>query len=80
MGNKGSCKAEGCEQDVHAKGYCDRHYRKWRKGLLGKPRRRSCNEKGCGKPQSRRGLCAEHFAERRKKKSKAEAPAAEATA
>lgn len=79
MGNKGSCKAEGCSSDVRAKGYCDRHYRKWRKGLLGKPRHRSCTEKGCGKARSRRGLCEPHFAQKTKKGG-AEAPAAEATA
>ena len=66
MGNKGSCKAESCEKDVRAKGYCDRHYRAWRKGTMGKPRHRSCNEKGCGKAPERRGLCAEHFAKRKK--------------
>jgi hypothetical protein len=78
MGNKGSCKAEGCEKDVRGKGYCDGHYRKWRKGLLGKPRHRSCHEKGCGKPRSRRGLCEVHFAQKTMT-SVAVAPAAEAT-
>lgn len=76
MPNKGTCKAENCDKPVHGKGYCDRHYRKWRKGLLGKPRYRTCNEDGCHKPRSRRSLCVEHFA---KKHSKA-APEAEAAA
>ena len=61
MSNKGTCKAASCEGSVRAKGYCDRHYRAWRKGKLGKPRHRSCNEKGCGKAPLRRGLCNEHF-------------------
>jgi hypothetical protein len=61
MGNKGTCKAASCEKDVRAKGYCDRHFRAWRKGRMGKPRHRSCNEKGCGKAQLRRGLCLDHF-------------------
>lgn len=67
MGNKGTCKAASCEKEVRAKGYCDRHYRAWRKGTMGKPRHRSCNEKGCGKAPDRRGLCAEHFAKSRAK-------------
>jgi hypothetical protein len=69
MGNKGTCKAEGCEKEVRGKGYCDVHYRRWRKGLLGKPRHRACNEKGCGKPRSRQGLCAEHFEKKHAKKA-----------
>ncbi|MGD9762178.1 MAG: hypothetical protein AB7V27_00495 [Candidatus Binatia bacterium] len=64
MGNKGNCQAANCDKDVRAKGYCDRHYRRWRKGVMGKPRHRSCNEAGCGKAPSRRGVCAEHFAKR----------------
>ena len=62
MANKGTCKSDNCGKDVRAKGYCDRHYRKWRKGLLAKPRRKSCNADGCHKPQGNRGLCPEHFA------------------
>lgn len=75
MGDKGTCKAEGCSQSVRAKGYCDRHYRRWRKGAMGKPRHRSCNEAGCGKAPVRRGLCPDHFA---KHHSKAAAEAAAA--
>jgi hypothetical protein len=77
MGTKGTCKAESCDKDVRAKGYCDRHYRAWRKGSMGKPRHRSCNEKGCGKAPARRGLCADHFA---KRQTKGAAPAAEGAA
>jgi hypothetical protein len=67
MSNKGTCKAASCEAEVRAKGYCDRHYRAWRKGTMGKPRHRSCNEKGCGKAPVRRGLCADHFAKQHAK-------------
>ncbi len=82
MANKGSCKADRCDKDVRAKGYCDRHYRKWRKGALPKPRHRACNESGCGKAPIRRGLCEEHFAKSfGKKKAAAEtAPAADSAA
>lgn len=81
MASKGTCKAESCEKDVRAKGYCDRHYRKWRKGAMGKPRYRTCNEKGCSKPRARMGLCSDHFTEKHTKKTAetegAAAPAAE---
>lgn len=61
MGSKGTCKLDGCEQDVRGKGYCDRHYRAWRRGKLPKARYRSCNKDDCHKPVEQRGLCAEHF-------------------
>jgi hypothetical protein len=78
MPNKGTCKAEQCEKDVRAKGYCDRHYRKWRKGLLSKARYRTCVEEGCRKPRLRRSLCEEHHAKKFTKA--AAAPEAEAAA
>lgn len=59
---KGSCKMDGCEKEVRAKGYCDRHYRQWRKGQLPKPRYSICHSEGCRKPRQRRGLCEEHYA------------------
>jgi len=62
MADKGTCKTDGCDKLVQAKGYCTRHYAQWRKGKLPKPRYKSCNAEGCHKPQSRRGYCVEHFA------------------
>jgi hypothetical protein len=68
---------EGCEKEVQAKGYCPRHYAKWRKGTMPKPRYKTCHEEGCRKRQDRRGLCAEHFAKHfTKAKGEAAAPAA----
>ncbi len=67
MANKGNCKAENCDKPVRGKGYCERHYRKWRKGLLGKPRYRTCNEEGCRKPRVRQALCEEHFTKKHTK-------------
>jgi hypothetical protein len=78
MPNKGTCKAESCGKDVRAKGYCDRHYRKWRKGLLTKSRYKTCVEEGCRKPRLRRSLCEEHHTKKFTKA--AAAPAAEAPA
>lgn len=77
MANKGTCKSEGCDKEVRGKGYCDGHFRKWKKGLLAKPRRKSCNADGCHKPQGNRGLCTEHHAkEFTKAKPEGEAAAA----
>jgi len=61
MGNKGTCKIEACEKDVRGKGYCDRHYRAWRRGKLAKPRYTRCNAPSCTKPGTRRSLCPGHF-------------------
>lgn len=72
MANKGSCKAENCAKEVRAKGYCDRHYRSWRRGKLGKPRYNVCTEEGCRKPRSRRSLCEEHFARKYQKAASGE--------
>jgi hypothetical protein len=76
MPNKGTCKADKCEKDVRAKGYCEAHYRKWRKGLLGKARYNTCVEEGCRKPRLRRSLCEEHHAKQFKKPAPVEAEAA----
>ena len=73
MAKDGTCKAESCDRTVRAKGYCDRHYRKWRKGLMGKPRYRTCVEEGCRKRRARQSLCEEHWA---KKQSKSAQPSA----
>lgn len=75
MSEQATCKAADCDKAVRAKGYCDRHYRLWRKGKMGKPRHRSCNEAGCGKAPQRRGLCPEHFGKHYGKSAAAEAPA-----
>ncbi len=66
-----SCKIEGCKRPYRAKGYCNVHYRKWRRGELPKPRYKTCNQgskkrkkgekKECLKPVFKRGLCEEHY-------------------
>ena len=73
MANKGTCKAEKCDKEVVAKGYCDRHYGQWRKGKLPKPRHTICHAEGCHKARYRRGYCEEHFAKEYGKKTEAAA-------
>jgi hypothetical protein len=80
MGNKGVCKIEGCAGDVRGKGYCDRHYRAWRRGKLPKPRYTRCNAAGCTKPAARRSLCLQHFGATHGKAKKAEGAAAGSSA
>ena len=76
--SKGTCKSDGCSKEVRAKGYCDRHYRQWRKGKLPKARYSTCNSENCRKPRSRRGLCEEHYAKEYAKKGGTAAAPAEA--
>jgi hypothetical protein len=85
---KKTCKMKGCKRPYRAKGYCNVHYQKWRKGELPKPRYDTCNhgvnklkhgeKKECLKRVFRRGLCEDHFQAKYEKKQapKAEAPAA----
>jgi hypothetical protein len=80
MGTKGTCKLDGCEGDVRGKGYCERHYRAWRRGKLPKARYRTCNEDGCHKPVMQRMLCEEHFRSKYVKAKEAEGAPAEAAA
>jgi hypothetical protein len=82
-----SCKIKGCKRPYRAKGYCNVHYQKWRKGELEKPRYKTCNfgvnklkrgeKKECLKKVFRGGLCEEHYqASFSKEKAPKEAEAA----
>ena len=54
------CSVEGCKRPYRAKGYCGVHYRKWRRGELGKARYKTCSAEDCLKPMVRWGLCQGH--------------------
>ena len=58
--SKGTCKFEGCNNAVVGKGYCARHYKKWRQGELPKGRYKICSHEGCRKPRKVRAMCEEH--------------------
>ena len=59
--SKGTCKFEGCAGTVVGKGYCSRHYAKWRRGGLPKGRYKICTAEGCRKPRAAAGSkCEEH--------------------
>jgi hypothetical protein len=70
--SKGTCKFEGCSGAVVGKGYCTRHYKRWRQGALPKGRYKICTAEACRKPRASGSKCAEH--------TKAKAAPAEAAA
>lgn len=62
------CQVEGCEKPSNAKGYCGKHYVRWRK--YGDPTYRKrktpecekeCIIEGCDRPRRSRGYCANHW-------------------
>ena len=56
------CKIEGCKRTYRAKGYCNVHYKKWRRGELeAKPRYKTCCEENCNKPLHKKGYCEAHY-------------------
>ena len=58
-----SCKHEGCTQPADGgKGYCGRHYARWRRGALPKGRYKTCRVESCRMRVVARGRCEEHFA------------------
>jgi hypothetical protein len=57
---KGTCKHDKCEGPAVGKGYCARHYRKWRRGELPKGRYKICTHEGCRKPRKAGSKCEEH--------------------
>jgi hypothetical protein len=58
--SKGSCKFEGCAAAVVGKGYCARHYKRWREGSLPKARYKICSAEGCRKPRASGSKCEDH--------------------
>ncbi len=56
-----NCKVDKCKNQVRAKGYCPRHFKKWRQGELPKPRYKICKEENCRKPLYREGYCEPHY-------------------
>lgn len=58
--SKGTCKLEGCSAEVVGKGYCSRHYAKWRRGGLPKGRYKICTAEACRKPRAVGSKCEEH--------------------
>ena len=76
-----NCRSEGCTATATGgKGFCSRHYRKWKRGSMPKARFKTCRVDGCHKQMAARGRCAEHFARDYPGKTKAATEGAEAAA
>lgn len=57
-----TCKIEKCKRPYRAKGFCNVHFKKWRRGeLKRKPRYKTCGEEKCNKPLFKWGKCEGHF-------------------
>lgn len=65
--SRGSCKVEGCEKPVDAKGLCHGHYQRLQRKsslVLESPLRtpgRLCSVPECGRPHKAKGFCAAHY-------------------
>jgi hypothetical protein len=57
------CKIKSCKHEYRAKGYCQKHYKKWRQGQYGLARYKTCHEMDCRKPMTlnRHGFCEAHY-------------------
>ncbi|MBE3604964.1 vegetative protein [bacterium] len=80
MANKGACKANECEREVIAKGYCRKHYRLWKAGEMPKARYKTCTGENCRKKRYKGSLCEEHWNAAHGKSAAAEAAPAAASA
>lgn len=58
--SKGTCKLEGCAGNAVGRGYCSRHYKRWREGALPKGRYKICTAEACRKPRAKGSKCEEH--------------------
>src|ERR1019366_5878894 len=69
---KATCSVEGCDDQVFARGWCHRHWYRWRR--YGDPEAESvgrghrppkpaqpCSIEGCDRSQEARGYCAAHY-------------------
>lgn len=60
---KRTCSVEGCEAPHKCRGWCDKHYRRWRQH--GDPtktlHRETCSIEGCGGKHEARGWCNLHY-------------------
>jgi AraC-like DNA-binding protein len=65
-----TCSVTGCHRAPRARGLCDSHYQRHRRGLPVEAPLRSygangCSVTGCRRPHAARGLCYRHWKENR---------------
>jgi hypothetical protein len=76
MANEATCKANDCNREVIARGYCRKHFRLWKAGEMPKPRYKTCTSEKCHKPRFRASLCEEHWTAKHGKATEAVVAAA----
>lgn len=77
------CSVEGCEKPVLARGWCGKHYARWRKHgdpdfvswtVQRRPADGLCTVGGCNRPYYFSGVCVGHYARKRRRMSDTEGP------
>ena len=69
------CRVASCGKRVHAKGYCQSHYCRWKRhgdplaGYQTPDKFRKCSVPGCGKPHYAHGFCQRHYDQDRSRES-----------
>ena len=62
---KGICKVDGCDKEIHGLGYCNAHYRNFKRyGTPIKPVKDKptvCTVDGCNEPVRCKGMCSKHY-------------------
>ena len=66
------CSVVGCEKLAVTRGFCPKHYQRWRRngdpgpaGRLPRAADHECPIEGCDKPQFAQGLCKNHYQQMR---------------
>ena len=66
------CSVVGCDRTHYAKGFCNPHWRRWKRNgtpggaFIHTPRKGICEFAGCERTHSAKGLCATHYAQHRR--------------
>lgn len=68
----GLCGVNDCDRSHYAQGFCNAHWRRWKRSgkpgpvVINSPVGGLCSFGGCGRKHSAKGLCASHYAQQRK--------------
>lgn len=61
--SQSTCTIDGCESEHHARGWCNKHWRRWRKhgDPTHSPSPRGCSVGGCAGKHKAYGWCGKHY-------------------